>query len=58
MITAIWEQGVSNSHYLKNETWRQILGKKPGLVVRAEGSCPRGLGIESNCILDGCKQCY
>ncbi len=30
--------------------------KKPGLVVRAEDSRPRGRGFESRCILDGCKQ--
>jgi hypothetical protein len=32
-----------------------LLGEKPGLVVRAEGSRPRGRGFESRCILDGCK---
>jgi hypothetical protein len=31
-------------------------GEKPGLVVRAEGSRPRGRGFESRRILDGCKQ--
>ncbi len=34
-----------------------ILGEKPGLVVRAEGSCPRGCKFESSRILDGCKWC-
>ena len=33
----------------------RLLGKKPGLVVRAEGSYPRGCGLESRRILDGCK---
>ena len=33
------------------------LGEKPGLVVRAEGSRPRGRGFESRRILDGCKRC-
>ena len=28
-----------------------------GLVVRAEGSRPRGRGFESRRILDGCKRC-
>jgi hypothetical protein len=28
----------------------------PGLVVRAEGLCPRGRGFESRRILDGCKR--
>jgi hypothetical protein len=32
------------------------LGEKPGLVVRAEDSRPRGRGFESRRILDGCKQ--
>ncbi len=31
-------------------------GEKPGLVVRAEDSRPRGCGFESHHILDGCKQ--
>jgi hypothetical protein len=31
-------------------------GEKPGLVVRAEDSHPRGRGFESRCILDGCKR--
>ncbi len=30
--------------------------KKPGLVVRAEDSRPRGRGFESCSILDGCKR--
>ncbi len=30
-------------------------GEKPGLVVTAEGSRPRGRGLESRRILDGCK---
>jgi hypothetical protein len=33
-----------------------MLGEKPGLVVRAEDSSPRGRGFESRRILDGCKQ--
>ncbi len=33
------------------------LGEKPGLVVRTEGSRPRGRGFESCRILDGCKRC-
>ncbi len=35
----------------------QKTGEKSGLVVRAEGSCPRGRGFESSRILDGCKRC-
>jgi hypothetical protein len=31
-------------------------GEKPGLVVRAEGSRPRGRGFESHRMLDGCKR--
>ncbi len=31
-------------------------GEKPGLVVRAEDSRPRGCGFESHHILDGCNQ--
>jgi hypothetical protein len=31
------------------------LGKKPGLVVRAEDSRPTGRGFESRHILNGCK---
>ncbi len=31
-------------------------GEKPGLVVRAEDSRPRGRGFESRRILDGCKR--
>jgi hypothetical protein len=38
------------SSFLKNS-----LGEKLGLVVRAEGSRPRGRGFEFCCILDGCK---
>ncbi len=34
-----------------------LIGEKPGLVVRAEGSRPRGRGFESRRILDGCKRC-
>jgi hypothetical protein len=30
--------------------------EKPGLVVRAEDSRPRGRGFESRRILDGCKR--
>ncbi len=30
-------------------------GEKPGLVVRAGGSRPRGCGFESHNILDGCS---
>ena len=33
-----------------------LLGEKPGLVVRAEGSRPRGRGFKSRRILDECKQ--
>ena len=33
-----------------------IVCEKPGLVVRAEDSHPRGHGFESRRILDGCKQ--
>ena len=33
------------------------IGEKPGLVVRAEGSRPRGRGFESRRILDGWKRC-
>jgi hypothetical protein len=33
-----------------------VQGKKPGLVVRAEDSRPRGHGFESRRILDGCKR--
>jgi hypothetical protein len=33
-----------------------LLGKKPGQVVRAEDSRPIGCGFEPRCILDGCKQ--
>ena len=33
-----------------------IQGEKPGIVVRAEESRPRGCGFESRRILDGCKQ--
>ncbi len=33
------------------------VGEKPGLVITAEGSRPRGCGFESRHILDGCKQC-
>ncbi len=29
---------------------------KPGLVVRAEDSRPRGCGFESRHLLDGCKR--
>jgi hypothetical protein len=36
---------------------RKKVGEKPGLVVRAEGSRPRGRGFESRRILDGCKRC-
>ncbi len=32
------------------------LGEKPGLVVRAEDSRPRGRGFKSRCILDGYKR--
>ncbi len=32
------------------------MGEKPGLVVRAEDSRPRGRGFEFCRILDGCKQ--
>ncbi len=32
------------------------VGEKPGLVVRAEDSRPRGRGFESRRILDGCKR--
>ncbi len=32
------------------------LGKKPGLVVKAEGSRPRGRGFKSCRILNGCKR--
>ncbi len=35
-----------------------LIGEKPGLVVRAEGSRPRGRGFESSGILDGCKWYY
>jgi hypothetical protein len=31
-------------------------GEKPGLVVRAKDSRPRGRGFESRCILDECKR--
>ncbi len=31
-------------------------GEKPGLVVRAEDSRPRGRGFDSRRILDGCKR--
>ena len=31
-------------------------GEKPGLVVRAEDSCPRGRRFESRLIMDGCKR--
>jgi hypothetical protein len=31
-------------------------GEKPGLVVRAQDSRPRGCGFESRRILDGCKR--
>ena len=34
----------------------RLVGQKPGLVIRAEDSCPRGRGFESRRILDGCKQ--
>jgi len=34
----------------------QTLGEKPGLVVRAEGSRPRGRGVKSRRKLDGCKR--
>ena len=33
------------------------LDKKPGLVVRAEDSRPRGRGFQSRRIPDGCKRC-
>ncbi len=48
----------TNVFYEISKTKKAISkGEKPGLVVRAEGSRPRGHGFESCRILDGCKQC-
>jgi len=41
--------------YLKTSKYE---GEKPGLVVRAEDSRPRGRGFKSRRILDGCKRCW
>jgi hypothetical protein len=43
----------SSIWYLNNI---HLKGEKPGLVVRAEDSHPRGHGFEPRHILDGCKQ--
>jgi hypothetical protein len=32
-----------------------LKGEKPGLVIRAEGTPPRGRVFKSHHILDGCK---
>ena len=42
---------------LNNILIQYVVGEKPGLVVRAVGSRPRGRGFESRRILDRCKRC-
>jgi len=42
-------------HYVIEVNNKGTQGEKPGLVVRAEDSHPRGCGFGSRRILDGCK---
>ncbi len=49
--------GARSKNFLCDLKKLMTSGKQPGLVVRAEDSRPRGFGLESHCILDGCKRC-